>query len=446
MKHIQKKISLEQFKSRMPSIIPAFYDIEKYYEFDGKSNFDENGQRIPYTNYCLIPYGIKWDRGKYKFYVDENGIEHYVSYNTLSSWFHFIEFYINLLTSNTCSISNYETAVDYSKYENNSNYDEDSYVNFDKKIIDICGTENGYTLFENAKNTYEFMVSKYFPRFNIDEELQKYWNKKYLSINEVNYWINWFETLIENENYTDETDCSTSNDCCTCKKFLKLGGESMLKSMKAFIMNYFLIHRIDKKYILTKEIDTWIEWFETMSKKFKDVNDITECYDIENCEDCVKFFKLGGDDLLNYLKEIKVSIFEKFAKNGKLIILEIRNLINWLEETSLKLNGITNPSECVNTEFCEECEKFFNIGGYETLVTLKEFIKKYDLFFVYVNPEFKININLQTNIDDLGEFSIFYEEWKGGIDYSSKNDSYNNGAILQYNDKDWELVEGKGYI
>lgn len=62
MKHIQKKISLEQFKSRMPSIIPAFYDSGKYYEFDGKANFDDDNQRIPFTNYGMIPYSVIWDR------------------------------------------------------------------------------------------------------------------------------------------------------------------------------------------------------------------------------------------------------------------------------------------------------------------------------------------------------------------------------------------------
>lgn len=302
MKHIQKKISLEQFKSRMPSIIPAFYDNGKHYEFDGKANFDDEQQRIPYTNYGMIPYSVIWDRGTYA--------NRCMSYNTISSWFHFIEFYINLLSSNSCSNSNYKTALDYSEYENNTNYNQESYESFDEKIKEICGTKNGETLYDNAKNTYDFMVSKYFPRFEIDENLQKYWNKKFLSINDVNYWIGWFERIIN------------------------------------------------------------------------------------------------------------------------------------------EIGNINNVNECKNTNNCCDCEKFFNLGGYEMLEKLKNFLDGIEKQSVndYCYPYFSIEIPLGITIDDLGEFSIFYENWEGGIDYSYSDGKLTNGAIVQYNNQDWVLDNGKGYI
>lgn len=302
MKQIQKKISLEQFKSRMPSIIPAFYANGKTYEFDGKVNFNDEGERIPYTNYGMIPYSVIWDRGIY------NG--KCISYNKIASWFHFIEFYIGLLTSNSCSSLNYKNAVDYSKYEININYDNESYKSFDSKIIEICGTSNGNTLYENAVNTYNTMVSKFFPRFIIDENLQKYWNKKYLSIDDVNYWIEW------------------------------LGNVS-------------------------NEIGN-------------DVN-INKCKDTNNCCDCEKFFNLGGYEMLNKLKNF--------------------------------INGITKQS-ALN----------------------------------YCKPFISINILLSTSIDDLGEFSIFYEDWEGGTDYSESNGELTNGTVVKYNNQDWILNKGKGYI
>lgn len=302
MKHIQKKISLEQFKSRMPSIIPAFYDSGKYYEFDGKANFDDEQQRIPYTNYGMIPYSVIWDRGYYS--------NKCMSYNTIASWFHFIEFYINLLNSNSCSNSNYKTAIEYSEYENNTNYDIESYKNFDEKIEKICGTSNGSNLYENAKNTYNFMISKYFPRFEIDKDLQRYWNKQYLSINDVNYWIDWFER-IKNE--------------------------------------------------------------------IGDINDVNDCPKTSNCCDCEKFFNLGGNEMLEKLK----------------------NFIESIEKQSVD-------------DYCE--------------------------------PFFSLKIQLGISIDDLGEFSIFYESWDGGTDYSYSDGASTNGAIVQYNNQDWVLDNGKGYI
>lgn len=302
MKHIQKKISLEQFKSRMPSIIPAFYDNGKHYEFDGKANFDDEQQRIPYTNYGMIPYSVIWDRGYYS--------NKCMSYNTIASWFHFIEFYINLLNSNSCSNSNYKTAIEYSEYENNTNYDIESYKNFDEKIEKICGTSNGSNLYENAKNTYNFMISKYFPRFEIDKDLQRYWNKQYLSINDVNYWIDWFER-IKNE--------------------------------------------------------------------IGDINDVNDCPKTSNCCDCEKFFNLGGNEMLEKLK----------------------NFIESIEKQSVD-------------DYCE--------------------------------PFFSLKIQLGISIDDLGEFSIFYESWDGGTDYSYSDGASTNGAIVQYNNQDWVLDNGKGYI
>lgn len=458
MKHIQKKISLEQFKSRMPSIIPAFYDNGKYYEFNGKSNFDDDNQRIPYTNYGMIPYGVKWDRGKYKFYVDDKGIEHYVSYNTLSSWFHFIVFYLNLIKKHGCLKDNYISAEEYGNYENNQNYNDYDYINFDNKIKDICGEENDKTLYEQAKDTYDFMVSEYFPRFDFNiefkddleklQELKKYWHKNYLSINDVNYWINWFEQVkINIGEISDISDCLNTNNCCDCEKFFNLGGEDMLNKLKKFISKYFILHRIDKKYISINEINDWIDWFKEKENEFNEINTIDECYDIEKCEDCLKYFKLNEFVNLKYLEYVKTNIVEKFAnEDGNLIIPEVRKLINWFEEISNKLNGINDQSECVNTDFCDDCENFFKLGGYDTINDLKEFISLYDSFFIYLKPELNIDIKLSSTVDDLGEFSIFYDDWDGGVDFSYSDGKTTNGAIVQYNNQDWVLDNGKGYI
>ena len=124
MKKIQKKISLEQFKSRMPGIIDSYvvnsyeYEVEEVDDAtseesneaeteanaDLETDVDANGEGeendnandyvwtfdinyrngVPYTNYGLIPKSIKLG-------------DKIVSYNTLVNWYHFIEFYAELL-------------------------------------------------------------------------------------------------------------------------------------------------------------------------------------------------------------------------------------------------------------------------------------------------------------------------------------------------------------
>ena len=305
MKLIQKKISLEQFKSRMPSVIPSYYDNgkENYYVFNGKTNFNEEGERIPYVNYGLVPFSDIWDRGKYN-----GGL---VSYNTIASWFHFLEFYMKLLQKHGCLTDNYRSAIDYSTYEVNHDYTDDDYAAFDEKIREICG--EGDNLYELAKNTYNFMLNKYFPRFEIDESLQRYWNRKYLSVSDANYWITWFESVKNELNgITDVKDCPNANDCC----------------------------------------------------------------------DCEKFFQFGGEDMLNKLKEF--------------------------------LNSLPKS----------------DVGEYE-------------------EPFFTIKIQLTRSIDDLGEYSIFYEEWEGGIDYSYYNQENKSlsGAVVSHNEQDWILTKrDSGYL
>ena len=139
MKKIQKKISLEQFKSRMPGIIDSYIDnsyeckveevddttceesneaetednadLETYVDASGEVEENDNANDcvwtfyinyrngVPYTNYGLIPKSIKLD-GKT------------VSYNTLVNWYHFIEFYVELLSINlNCVEIMYNNAV-----------------------------------------------------------------------------------------------------------------------------------------------------------------------------------------------------------------------------------------------------------------------------------------------------------------------------------------------
>ena len=256
MKHYQIKISLEQFKSRMPSIIPAYYANNRYYSFNGKGGVDIDGNRIPYSNYGLYPFSIKlvyqdiWGSGDYYNKV--------ISYNQLAKWYHFLNFYVTLLTTTTCSLINYQTAQEYYNLDNQKKYSLEECINFDAQIISICGKDDN--LYQLALKTYNYLTEYYFPCFIIDSEMQNQWHKKKLSIQEANYWLGWFEQRIEK--YQTVNNCSLAENCCDCEEFFRLGGMNMYNQLKYFIQNInthildeYVHPQFNLKIILTSQIN-----------------------------------------------------------------------------------------------------------------------------------------------------------------------------------------------
>lgn len=217
MKKIQKKISLEQFKSRMPGIIDSYVGNSTDNTWDFGINY-RNG--VPYTNYGLIPKSIELD-GKT------------VSYNTLVNWYHFIEFYVELLSINlTCGEIKYNNAVEYYNIEKQPKYKLRECEEFDAKcqtILSYFANTNGCS---NIVDLYSYLTQTYFPKYVIEDEYKDIWNKSYLSLAEVHEWIKWFE---ERNSLYGNTECSKSDDCCDCEKYKQLGGINTYNKLKNFI-------------------------------------------------------------------------------------------------------------------------------------------------------------------------------------------------------------------
>ena len=219
MKKIQKKISLEQFKSRMPGIIDSYVDNANDYVWTFDINY-RNG--VPYTNYGLIPKSIELD-------------DKTVSYNTLVNWYHFIEFYTELLSINlTCGEIKYNNAVEYYNVEKQPKYKLKECEEFDTKCQKIlsyfANTDGGSDIVE----LYSYLTKTYFPKYVIEDEYKDIWNKSYLSLAEVHEWIKWFEE--KNDLYKNIENCSESDDCCDCEKYKKLGGFDTYNKLKNFIL------------------------------------------------------------------------------------------------------------------------------------------------------------------------------------------------------------------
>ena len=152
MKVIQKKISLEQFKSRMPSIIPAYDENGKQHNFVHFTDLLNE----PIINYNMLPFDVQVDEdmelGKYsgKLY----------SYSTLVNIFH--------------------------------NLDK----NFNNPLTNEC--QETFSLESSDEKFYNWLLDKCFPYFIFDVELKnenlnikdikRYWGVNRLSVKEVTIW------------------------------------------------------------------------------------------------------------------------------------------------------------------------------------------------------------------------------------------------------------------
>ena len=217
MKKIQKKISLEQFKSRMPSIIDAYYKGEEWIYGKGLSV-----NQSPYTNYGMIPKSIKLN-GKV------------ISYNTLVGWYHFLERYMGILTVDVkCGDYTYESVVDIYNSGYNIGLTLAECQEMDSKFGEI---KSYFTEHENSDcmTLYNHLTKTFFPKFIfLDEQQRMAWNKSHLSIHEVHQWIGWFKERKERLDYENKTADEVS-DCCDYEKYHLLGGGQMYEDLKTFL-------------------------------------------------------------------------------------------------------------------------------------------------------------------------------------------------------------------
>lgn len=327
MKHIQKKISLEQFKSRMPSIVSAYNLTDELNMFDGSS--------YPYSNYNMIPTNILWNYGAYS--------GKYVSYNTVVSWFHFYKDYYNgLSTKDKCPIS-YRNYVEYFNNDVECPLTIEECQDLDTKFEAIGGKEG-----------YNYMCTTLFPRFIINQEmidawgdtsyniddLLSIWKTDTLYVNDIINWIGWFD---ERTQYQELTSCNIENiDCCDCEEYFQRGGNYMHNTLKEYLSN--------------------------LQDKLQEYN-----------ESYVDYY----DQLVEAHKQLAKT-------NDQELIDNIRELIDKVAAINL---------------------------------------------FVYIS----------NSIDNMGEFSIFSEEWEGGVDYSSSYST--SGVVVSYNGNDWITNDNsKGYM
>lgn len=114
---------------------------------------------------------------------------------------------------------------------------------------------------------------------------------------------------------------------------------------------------------------------------------------------------------------------------------------------------------------CCDCEEYFNRGGKREYDRMREWYDKIQSNILSnvssscSNPTIILPIELQTSIDDLGQFSIFSKEYELGTDYRTikteiengetsiyfKDGNTNSGTVISYNGEPMILTQGQGF-
>ena len=204
MKQQIRKISLEQFKSRMPGITPAYLGEELYtFSKDSVYNF-------PHSNYGMYPCDMGINEKRY-------------TYPRVAEIYHKCEQRERLLKSNTCTKEPYSSLTQYYKWEK-------SVLTYEE-CVELESFASQY------QTEYDLIKKYVFPRFEIPLEYLEVWNTRYLYFDDVARWIIWFEKRSEYANINKDTitKCNEFDDCCDCEEYVNRGGKDILDKLKEWV-------------------------------------------------------------------------------------------------------------------------------------------------------------------------------------------------------------------
>lgn len=292
MKVIKKRISLEQFKSRIPTFIDSFDDVDSYMaSTDGARFVDFNitgkEEKIiayyPMANYNLYPCDVKLetnlvnsskiDKSLLKSIYSTSTITKYgdvaysndycttptfqyyaISYGVLKKIYHFFVTYNKLLyDANKCghlisSATQYWEIFD-KQYTNQTYYEEldTTFKKYGGKVT-IGKNEEGYDA-PIIGEMDDYVVNTIFKTFKIPQDYVKYWHTDILYPIDAIKWKNWFaeRDIIYDKGDVEcnEIEKIVSNcnddiviqkyDCEDCEMYKRLGGYTMSTKLSNFV-------------------------------------------------------------------------------------------------------------------------------------------------------------------------------------------------------------------
>lgn len=412
MRHIQKKISIEQLVSRLPSTLPAFMDDGIYF-FD---EFSIQGREGLYpTNYGMTPINIILN-------VEPNGYVYsgdsaYTAYTMVEGCHCYGDsaYTVDDRTSADCfhvdveSVSTYDDFCDYFtlSFKSLSNW-----YHFFKEYYNLlkpyghCGR-----VYTSAEDYYNYeSVSKFTSKMKYGQNKQTYLD---LDIEFANkggvVWVYVFNKISSEYSWVSPEDAHDENSGDTTS-IVDVEDRGFYKWICDNIVPSFTIPMEYRDYwnkdiLYYSDVLKWIPWFENREKYSSDnifhkgtsgEVDTWDCKESDDCCDCEEYYKRGGFKILDLMKD--------WNKNIQKVIQDINDMVFSPDSNE--------PLNC----------------------------------FI---PTIIMPMTMQTSIDDLGEYSIFSKDYELGIDYrvSSGYSSANtlSGTVVTIDDNSMILTSGCGY-
>ena len=147
--------------------------------------------------------------------------------------------------------------------------------------------------------------------------------------------------------------------------------------------------------------------------------------------------------------------YQGYWQRETLFYPDVIKWIGWFEERYAKYG--TNP-DCKSKVDCCDCTEYVNRGGKTEMDSMKTWYQSIQSNITALNskisgcysPTIIMPIELQNSIEDLGEFTIFCEEYQIGVDYRGANkgavENTKGGAYVEKDGKVLKLKNGKkGY-
>lgn len=172
-------------------------------------------------------------------------------------------------------------------------------------------------------------------------------------------------------------------------------------------------------------------------------NDLIHGYNTEE----LNISKVAVDDgLFKYIKEnffLQFYIPAEYKDFWNTSFLWFGDAIKWNQWFSPKMRlygNYTSHEECVDNPNCCECEEYFKRGGNKVATLLQEWVniandkaeKLAQLYELYPNlsPISIHSIPILQSIENMGEMSIFSNDWIPGVDYRNTQDDTKYGTVV----------------
>lgn len=407
MKTISYKVSLETFKSRTPSVVPAISTVwyipslttEKFRRYDDAKKYAEdrscstslivgNDEFVDFStgnttnlydfngNYGLIPSDIEIPSEYIDKITDYTDILINIPVLSSSSEVYTIERLSKKYINNNAVVGD-EFYYIYDRNIYSIEWSE-AYANTDFNSLVILSVKHKYLTYRTLKKWYLFFREYYDLLHDKNSKIEyssavEYCNINYPSFDSL--------TLSKYKEMDDLYESRGGNEfyewiCKNC--FVK------------FIIPFEYVDGWGTNYLFLPEFMKQFGWMQKMCQYVNDGEEITElteedCSSYENCEECITYVRRGGLEMTNLMSE-------------------------WYDELSIKDSYTSSAS-------------------------------------------FTIPLLLESSIDDMGEMSIFSTGWNEKVDYHStlsSNERMNGGTVVHspytYDDEGLRIYDKKSYI